>query len=390
MGYDFSRDDVEYLRSSAGRDALAEVDGYELTTRTHLGDISAVRARFAPHASALIETVQLRRAAAGKLADPGDWLLTDDALQQATARPVAAARARRLAGRRVHDVTCSIGADLRELSAQCAFVIGSDIDQVRLEMARHNVPEVPIVRADALAPVSRGAVVVADPARRAGGRRRHDPASLVPPLPELMDVYAGHDLAIKCAPGLDAQALGWRGEVEVVSLDGGVREACLWSEGLSEPHVRRRATVIRSAGAVSAEQYTDAMDDGVPEAPPGEWIIDPDGAVVRAGLVRHYAAAHGLWQLDPQIAYLTGDRVPDGVRGHRIIDRTRFSEKALRKVLRELDCGPLEILARGVDVDPDALRRRLKPRGTRSLSLVVTRIGRSATVFVCEPTVGGA
>jgi len=58
--------------------------------------------------------------------------------------------------------------------------------------------------------------------------------------------------------------------------------------------------------------------------------------------------------------------------------------------LGTLDCGVLEILVRGVKVDPDALRRRLAPRGDRSLAVVITRIGSGArargTAFVCRPS----
>ena len=78
-----------------------------------------------------------------------------------------------------------------------------------------------------------------------------------------------------------------------------MREACLWSAGLAQPGVRRRASVLDRG-----EEITDADPDDCPAAPPGRWIVDPDGAVVRAGLVRHYGARHGLWQLDPDIAYL--------------------------------------------------------------------------------------
>ncbi len=175
-----------------------------------------------------------------------------------------------------------------------------------------------------------------------------------------------------------------RGEVEVVSLDGGVREACLYSPGLAAPGVRRRASVLRSDGA--GFEITDAQPDELPEREPGEWIVDPDGAIVRAGLVRHYAAAHGLWQLDPRIAYLTGDALPAGLRGFRILDRLKYSEKSLRQTLSSMGCGVAEILVRGVDVDPAVLRPRLKLRGSRSLSVVLTRIGRTPTAFVCEPS----
>jgi hypothetical protein len=117
--------------------------------------------------------------------------------------------------------------------------------------------------------------------------------------------------------------------------------------------------------------------------------VDPDGAIVRAGLVRHYAARHGLWQLDPDIAYLSGDHVPAGVRGFEVLDELPLREKVLRQALSQHDCGQLEILVRGVDVDPDALRRRLRPAGHTSISLVITRIGSGAgertSAFLCRP-----
>lgn len=384
MGYDFTLADVEYLTSDDGRDALASVADRELSTRTRLADIGWARTRFGDRAGILVETVILRRKAEAKIAGGAGWVLTDDALQQSTPTRVAAHRARRLRGRTVHDVTCSIGAELTELVGVAETVIGSDLDDVRLAMAAHNVPGAYLLRADALRPVTRDTTVVADPARRSGGRRTHDPAALQPPLPDLLDAYAGRDLAVKCAPGLDFDSLDWSGEVEVVSLDGGVREACLYSPGLSTPGVRRRAAVLRSDG--TGFEITDAADDDIPEREPGEWIVDPDGAIVRAGLVRHYAAAHGLWQLDPRIAYLTGDSLPDGVRGFRIVERLKYSEKTLRQALARHDCGAVEILVRGVDVDPAVLRPRLKLRGSASLSVVLTRIGRTPEAFVCTPS----
>ncbi len=335
-----------------------------------------------------METVLLRRRAAAKFADPSDWLFTDDALQQATAQPVAEHRARRLAGATVHDVTCSVGAELAALRNFAVFVVGSDVDAVRLAMARHNVDDVPLCRADALRPVTRDAVVVADPARRRSGRRRFDPLDYTPPLDLLLDVYCDRNLVVKCAPGIDfgeVERLGFAGEIEVTSFDGSVREACLWSPGLAEAGVSRRATMLDTA-----DEITDTEPDDCPVAPAGRWIIDPDGAVVRAGLVRHYAARHGLWQLDPDIAYLSGDRLPVGVRGFEVFDEIGYSEKRLRQTLSTHDAGAVEILVRGVDVDPDALRRRLKLRGSRQVSVVITRIGSGtasrATAFVCRPS----
>ena len=357
-----------------------------------VSEIARLRKQFGDRTPVLVETTLLRRRAEVKLAGlPGTrhWLFTDEALQQASAAPVALHRSKRLSGKVVHDVTCSVGTELAALRGSTAGLVGSDIDAVRLAMARHNLGEAAnLCRADALHPITRDAVVVADPARRSGGRRRFDPRDYQPALDDLIEVYRGRDLVVKCAPGIDFDAttrLGFDGEIEVTSYRGSVREACLWSSGLAEPGVRRRASILDLA-----EQVTDADPDDCEVRGVGRWIVDPDGAVVRAGLVRHFAARHGLWQLDPNIAYLSGDRIPTGIRGFEVLDHLAFDERRLRQALAALDCGALEILIRGVDVDPDALRRRLSLRGGRSLTAVITRIGPGAvaqgTVFICRPS----
>jgi len=45
-----------------------------------------------------------------------------------------------------------------------------------------------------LRPVTRDAVVLADPARRGSGRRRFDPQDFIPPLDSLLDVLGGYGL----------------------------------------------------------------------------------------------------------------------------------------------------------------------------------------------------
>ncbi|XBL81588.1 class I SAM-dependent methyltransferase [Mycobacterium shigaense] len=391
VGLRFTGDDVSYLRSEAGVAALAAVADLALTDATRIADTARARARFGARAPVLVETTLLRRRATEKLGEFGvsGWLFTDEALQQATAAPVALHRAGRLAAteRSVHDATCSVGTELAALQRAGVRALGSDIDPVRLAMARHNVGQVvDLCRADALRPITRDAVVVVDPARRSGGQRRFRPDDYQPGLAPLIDTYSDRDLVVKCAPGIDFELLrrlGFDGEIEVTSYRGSVREACLWSVGLAEPGVRRRASVLDRG-----ERLTDAESDDCGVGPAGRWIVDPDGAVVRAGLVRHYGARHGLWQLDPDIAYLSGAELPPGVRGFEVLEQLDFDERRLRQALTGLDCGALEILVRGVPVDPDALRRRLRPRGGRALSVVVTRLGSGsagrATAYICR------
>lgn len=405
MGYGFTVPDVGFLTSGAGRDALEGLH----PSGDGLRDVEAARRLVGPErAGALLETALLRARAAGRF--PDGWLWTADALEQATALPVARHRAGRLAlvaaDRVVADVTCSVGVETAVLSSALGRVLGADLDPVRLAMARANVPEARLVRADALAPpVPPGAVLVADPARRtAAGRRVRRPEEMTPPLDVLArggerrfsDVqrlqrdFSDTDLVVSTAPGLDVALVPWAREVELVSLDGRVREAALWSAGLvpgsgEHPHQgpRRRATVLRTDGA--GYELTDADDDTCDVREVGEWLVDPDGAVVRAGLVRQFAARHGLGQLDPRLAYLTGDEPPPGIRAFRVIEDGPYTEKALRQTLRRREVGRVEILVRGLDVDPNRLRPRLKLAGPAAATVVLARVGRGARAYVCEP-----
>ncbi len=117
---------------------------------------------------------------------------------------------------------------------------------------------------------------------------------------------------------------------------------------------------------------------------PGAWIIDPDGAVVRAGLVRHYAARHGLHQLDERIAYLSGDTPPQGIRAFRVLEHGHYTEKSLKSLLKTRGIGRLEILVRGLDIDPNTLRKRLKLAGRDEATVVLTRVGTKPVMVLCR------
>ncbi|MCQ9335406.1 SAM-dependent methyltransferase [Corynebacterium phoceense] len=380
----FTLDEVAFLAAHTFDHDL------ELTAKTQLKDVEFLRGLYGEHARAVAELLQARRS--GKL--PAHWLADATSVQQATPPAVASFRAQHLAAlgvEFVHDVTCSIGTEGALLRNARIDYAGSDLDAPRLAMARHNVPDGWFVRADALVPVSNSGVIVADPARRAGGRRITDPAKLLPPLPDLVAAYSGRPLAIKCAPGLDFSE--WDGGVDIVSVDGGVKEACLYTPDLAA--ARRRAVVLRDG---HTDIVTDAPVDPPAPGEPGRFILEPDGAIIRAGLVQHYAAREGLWQLDEHLAYLTGDRLPAGTSGFEFIEQVPL--KKLKAALAAHDCGRAEILVRGVNVDPDQLRKKLKLRGPAALTVVVARVdgglagsaaGSSRQVaFICGPRVSSS
>ena len=370
----FSLADVSFL--TAHRTRINEIaPEIALTKESVFADRAVLEREFGDVARAVSELVSAQRMGAGKF--PSDWLSDVDAAQQATPRAVSDVRAARIASSGysvVHDVTCSIGSEAPAFMGRGVSWIGSDLDMVRLRMAQANLGEGAwLARADALAPVSSDAVIVADPARRTDGRRITDPAKLMPPLPDLLYANTGRPMAVKCAPGIDYSA--WEGLVSVVSVDGGVKEACLYTEHFGSG---REAVVLR--GDFQERVASDEPDE-VRSGDPGTFIIEPDGAIVRAGLVAHWAARHGLWMLDPHIAFCTGDALPEGYSGFRFIEAVPL--KKLKQALTAHKSGAVEILVRGVDVDPDQLRAKLKLRGSESMAVVIARVGDTAVAHIC-------
>lgn len=387
----YSPQELDFLLSNPA--AIADAENYELAKKTELADLTSLRKTYGDHARCLVELVKARRLASKK--NGGTWMVDGPSAQQATPAAVAQVRAehlRSLGVEQVADVTCSVGTELYHLQQAGIEAFGADLDAARLRMARVNVPEVPLVRADALRPVLNVGVTVADPARRGSSGRIHNIRDLVPPLPDLVEAHRGHELAVKCAPGIDFDdVVDWAGQIDVVSVHGEVKEACVYSPGLSLSHGLRRAVVVREGGKliVTSEQPFEE-DDATAAGPAGRYIFDVDGAIVRAGLVRHVAHQHGLWQLDPRIAYLTGERVPEGVTGLRAFEvEEQVPVKKLKGTLQSRGAARVEILVRGVNVDPDQLRKKLKLKGgggpNVAWSVVITRVGSTATAFVCRP-----
>ncbi len=134
----------------------------------------------------------------------------------------------------------------------------------------------------------------------------------------------------------------------------------------------------------------------------GAWLVEPDGAVVRAGLVTAVAALVGGRLLDEHIAYVTTDVPPPtepttpsaSVDWHRartlgrvyaVVEELPYQEKRLKAALRERDVGRLTIKKRGVQVVPEELRRRLALRGDTEATLVLTRVAGKGVALLVEP-----
>ncbi len=348
----------------------------------------------AERAAAALTQVSLRVRAVPKFgADAVHMYFTPDALEQATRTRVADHRAGRLAAfapESVIDLGCSIGGDLIAFARAGLTAAGVDLDPVRAAMARANLAALGLPGATMVADATQVdlapfGVAYADPARRSARGRSFDVDDWTPPWSFVTDLMR-RDSAVKVAPGIPHDLIPEGVEAEWVSDASSLKEAVLWSGSLAT--TPRRATVIGDGGLASLTSEDDPyVGQPRPVTQVGEFLYEPDDAVIRAGLVTAVAAGVGGGLVDEHIAWVTAQqpfRSPFA-RGYRVLDEVPFREKGLKATLRERGIGVLTIKTRGVDVVPEHLRKRLQLKGDASATVVMTRVAGRGRAFLVEP-----
>jgi len=324
--------------------------------------------------AAASEQAELRQRARRKAEDVNGLLLTRAGLEQASTQAVAAHRASRFDGldATVLDLCCGIGFDLRAL-ASVAPVVGIDSDETHAICAAHNAGAATVVADVRDVRVEPAAAVFVDPARRDDTTR----GGSEPPLAWCLSLPAPY-IAVKAAPGVDLRAVAGGWEVEFVAEGRDLKEACLWSPGWAT--VDRRATVLPAG-----ESLVGSGDARAEVRQPGAFVLDPSPAVTRAGLVADLARAVRAWQADPMIAFLYADTPTPTAFGRwlRVESSMPFALKPLAAELRRLDVGSVDLRRRGLAGDVAELGRRLRARGSRRGTVLLTRVVNKPWAFIC-------
>jgi hypothetical protein len=353
----------------------------------------------------VLEQADLRRRAVEKFSLAGQMFFTAKGLEQATDEWVAAYKAENLAvgdDGTVADLCCGIGGDLLALAGR-GPVVGVDRDPVAALFAEANVTASRAAgRATGRVEVRAGEVgcfdarsVSAwhlDPDRRPAGRRTTRVVAHDPP-PEVIERLLAEcpNGAIKLAPAAELPD-GWatRAGLEWISRGRECRQLVAWFGALAESPGRRKATILDSRSVVrrgGPRSVSGEADVPIPLAPGiARFVFEPDPAVLAAKLAGALAAEHGLSAITPGIAYLTGDVSLDdaALACFEVLDRLPLRIETIKSWLEDRGIGRLEIKKRGVDTDPERLRRQLQVAGDNAATLIVTRIDGRRTVIVAR------
>jgi len=330
-----------------------------------------------------------QRAAAGKFARADRMWLDPVGVEQATDERVARHKAARFMGRVVVDLCAGVGGDTLALGSIAQVVA---VDQSRLACRRlvHNarvydLNQILVVQARAERfPLPRNAWVHLDPDRRT---HSHRPARRLEHYAPGLEFYAdlwNHAAAgvIKVSPASDFESAFARApiEIELVSLRGECKEADLWF-GEAVTCTRRASKLPEGVSWTDRDAPVTAQ---TVVARLGDWIYDPDPALVRAGLLDSFAWARGFARLAHRSDYLTSaDRLDDPfLASFQVITATPFDLRKLRAVLKRHNAFVREIKVRGVKVQPERLRQELGRGGDRPLSLLIYQGDERAVVVL--------
>ncbi|MFG3260845.1 MULTISPECIES: class I SAM-dependent methyltransferase [Streptomyces] len=383
--------DLAPLLTAEGRALLDAVRGTapadELAVATRLR-----REHPADLVSAALGQARLRQRAVAKFGakDAERMFFTPHGVEQSTRASVAGHRAERMKAlgvTSVADLCCGIGGDAIALARAGIRVLAVDRDPLTAAVARTNAEAlglaglIDVREADVTEVGTDGYdAVFVDPARRGGRGRIFDPEAYSPPLSWAIEaaLKAPHG-ALKVAPGIPHDVVPAGAEAEWISDGGDVKEAVLWFG--TEPGAVR-ATLLPGPRTL--------LGTGLPDPrvrPVGRYLYEPDGAVIRSHLVAEVARDLDGGLVDETIAYITADtlRPTPYATAYEITDRLPFNVKKLKALLREREVGILTVKKRGSAVEPEELRKKVKPQGPHSATVFLTRVAGAPTMLVGHP-----
>ncbi|GAB4581748.1 MAG: methyltransferase domain-containing protein [Anaerolineales bacterium] len=415
------------LLTPAGQEALAATEALTPREADFLAHFQTLSKRYPPDlARAALETAILRREAGAKFPHATRMYFTRESLEQATPAEVSAYRAERYREfDQIADLGCSIGGDTLALAQDALqrnrsgrLVTGLDLDPLRLHLARANAQALALadhttfLQADLTHPLPFSPfhplpsspyplfspsplrphtptplALFFDPARRTDHRRAFSVRDYAPPLNILRTWRTRFPaLGVKISPGVDLDELTeYDCEIEFISLNGELKEACLWFGPLKTGE--RRATILPGAFTLMGVGRRTPEFSLAPLSGPLAFLYEPDPAILRARLVTTLAEQLHAFQLDPAIAYLTSAELVQTpfARAWPIEAWMPFNLKKLRAYLRERNVGRVTVKKRGSPLEPESLIYALKLKGDEETVLVLTKRQGEPIVLICAP-----
>ncbi len=335
----------------------------------------------------LLTAIRIQKKIAGKISDNERYLFTEKSGQQSTSTIVSEYHKEKFCDyKRIADLCCGSGMDLIKIAEGKEKVWAVDLDEVTLETARYNCQQdklsnIEFCKMKAEDFIENVEAAFIDPDRRVSNKRQIRVEDYSPNLNDIIRLQQRiPDMICKFSPAINYKAIhldipfSW----EFISERGELKEALLCLGGLASRHYGR-AAVAADKNLIITSDMTESK--AISEI--GEYLFEPDPAVIRAGLITQLAHKLGLTRIDPDLALLSGnDRVDsDWVNQYKVLDVQKYNFKGFKKYLSENKIGKLVIKTRGFPESVENFRKKLKLKGSFSALIFILRF-RDYHIFV--------
>ncbi len=207
----------------------------------------------------------------------------------------------------VTDAGCGLGGDALAFAGAGLTVRAIERNDVTAALASYNLQPFDLVTVEQAEvetlDLSSAESLWFDPARREGTTRLTNPHDWSPSLEWVFDQARTKPTGIKLAPGMERTLIPEGCEAQWVSWKGSVVEMVLWWGALAREGITRSALVLTDQGGAEFTGPHDSEDASVGELL--EYLLEPDGAIIRARLIGDLARDHGAHMIDSTIAYMT-------------------------------------------------------------------------------------
>lgn len=323
-----------------------------------------------------------------------EYILCDSlAYAQSTNNDISQYKADKIqANEAVLDLCCGMGSDVFHLKAPNS-IVGYDLSDSRLEMAKFNVPlfhkNVLFKKEDVMkAPSNLGSTLI-DPDRRATNSKHNwNPNCLSPNIKQIEELLQKHpNCLVKLPPAIspDDFSNSKSFSLEYIGTHRDCRE-CLLLTG----KYNKKATVS-SVILPSRKVFTRTLDvingyrKNFIEDP--KFLIEPIKTIIRAQLTPALAEELNLYFLDENLALLGSTTKPHQspfVQNFQVLAKLPKIQKKIQAALKKYNCGILEIKKRGILLDPEEERKKFKLKGKQNKTLFYTRLNKRPVVYLCE------
>lgn len=374
-------DDYRWLTSPVGESYLERAAE---STAPVLKLATSLRRDLSPERTHLVlEQIDLRRRGREKFPDADRMFFTRKGLEQSTDHAIATYKAARFRHGESFDYCCGIGGDLLAIGNAGGHVTGVELDPITAHLAATNCERanltwarVVVAKAEDLPP-GRDQSWHIDPDRRLVKERASQIEHYAPGVEHWLSL-------------LDRQLRGAIKLAPAAKVPERIAEECyrVWLESRGEcrqqvawhPYTamsgERSAGIINSLGieidgVMSGEDENLSVGNRV-----FRYVYEPRACVLASGLVAQLNCGGWASALARGSVYLTSDQLRQRplMATFEVSLVAPYDLKQLKAIVKERQLGRLEIKCRGVDIDPEQVRKQLKTPGDEQATLILAQL----------------